>query len=106
MCKATKQPMNYGTPGRNSISVIIKRENVHYYVKELFTLKYLESTVMTDHVVRVLDLHYKITSSELDLGSSLIAHALMMSLLKSVSWKLVKIQLFGLDKLTIENVSV
>lgn len=47
---------------------------MHYYLKKLLTLKYVEGTVMADHITRVLYLHNKIVASGLNLDDSIVTH--------------------------------
>jgi hypothetical protein len=83
------------------------RINVHYYFEDLYTCKYVDGTPMADHIVAMLNIKQQIN----DVGESLddvhVTRAMVLSLLKTQSWDIIKIQLFDVKpaKLTIDMVS-
>lgn len=79
--------------------------NVHYFFEELYMKKYVDGTPMADHIAKMLDIRNRITAAGEDLPDINIARALILSLPKTPTWELIKIQLFGLDTLTSEIVS-
>ena len=79
--------------------------NVHYFFKELYTKKYVDGTPMADHIAKMLDIRNRITAADEELPDLHVAHALILSLPKTQTWEMIKIQLLGLDKLTSEIVS-
>ena len=79
--------------------------NVHYFFEELYTKKYVDGMLMADHIAKMLDIWNHITAVDEELPDLHVARALILSLPKTQTWELIKIQLFGLDKLTSEIVS-
>ncbi|PSS05344.1 hypothetical protein PHLCEN_2v3931 [Hermanssonia centrifuga] len=61
---------------------------------------------MADHIAVMLDLKHKITAAGEELPDSHVARALIISLPRTPSWDVIKIQCFALskDKFTPENV--
>ena len=80
---------------------------VHYYFEYLYTWNYVKSMSMADHIASMIDLRQKIMATGKSLPGIQIAHALILSLLQSQSWDVIKIQLFNLEinKLTSSLVS-
>ena len=79
--------------------------NVHYYFEDLYTRKYDESTSMADHIAAMLDLGLKIKAAGEEIPDIHIARALVLSLPRTQTWELVKVQLFSKEKLTSDIVS-
>ena len=79
--------------------------NIHYSFKELYTKKYVDGTPIADHIAKMLDIQNHIIAAGEELLDIHIAQALILSLPKTQTWELIKIQLFGLDKLTSKIVS-
>lgn len=81
--------------------------NVHYFFEELYTRKYVDGASMADHVAAMIDIRQKITAAGETLPDVHVARALVLSLPRTQSWELVKIQLFSMDskQLTSELVS-
>ncbi|KAJ2976491.1 hypothetical protein NUW54_g11556 [Trametes sanguinea] len=84
-----------------------QRIDVHYHFEELYTLKYVDNTPMADHIARLLHLKQAIRDSGEEIKDLHIARALVLSLPKTPSWDVIKIQLFSLEpeKLTSELVT-
>jgi len=78
--------------------------NVHYSFEELYTKKYVDGTPIADHIAKMLDIRNRIIAAGEELPDIHVARALVLSLPKTQTWELIKIQLFGLDKLTSEIV--
>ena len=72
--------------------------NIHYHFEDLYTQKYDETTQMADHIAVMLDLGQKILAAGETLPDIHIARALILSLPRTQSWDLIKIQLFSMDK--------
>jgi hypothetical protein len=83
------------------------RINVHYYFEDLYTCKYVDGTPMADHIVAMLDIKRQINDAGELLDDVHVAWAMVLSLLKTQSWDIIKIQLFNIEpaKLTIDTVS-
>jgi hypothetical protein len=81
--------------------------NGHYYFEDLYTHKYVDGTPMADHIAAMLDIKQQINNVGESLNDIHITRAMVLSLLKTQSWDIIKIQLFDveLDKLTIDTVS-
>ncbi|THG97430.1 hypothetical protein EW026_g4574 [Hermanssonia centrifuga] len=80
--------------------------NIHYWFEDLYTRKYTDGTPMADHIAVMLDLKHKITAAGKKLLDSHIARALIISLLRTPLWDVIKVQCFALskDKFTPQNV--
>ena len=79
--------------------------NVHYSFEELYTKKYVDGTPIADHIAKMLDIRNHIIAAGKELPDIHVVCTLVLSLPKTQTWELIKIQLFGLDKLTSEIVS-
>jgi len=79
--------------------------DVHYYFGELFTCKYVEGTLMADHIVALRDLQHRIDVTGETIPDIYVAHALALSLPKSPAWEVLKVQLLSLKPLTANGVS-
>ena len=80
--------------------------NIHYSFEELYTKKYVDRTPITDHIAKMLDIWNCIIAASEELPDIHVARALVLSLPKTQTWELIKIQLFGLDKLTSEIIGM
>lgn len=74
-----------------------QRIDVHYYFEELYTTKYVDGTPMADHIARILRLKQAIRDCGEEVNDLHIARALVLSLPRTPSWDVIKIQLFSLD---------
>jgi hypothetical protein len=83
------------------------RINAHYHLENLYTRKYVDGTQMADHVATMLDLKCQIQDASETLEEVHLARALVLSLPKTQSWDIIKIQLFDMEptKLTIDVVA-
>jgi len=81
------------TTNRKSMYIISSK-------KYTYTCKYADNTPMADHVTKMLNIWNCIAEVGKDLPDIHIAHALILSLSKTTSWDLIKIQLFTLDSLS------
>jgi hypothetical protein len=83
------------------------RINAHYYFEELSTRKYVNGTPMADHIAAILDLKSQIQDAGETLDDIHVARTMVLSLPKTQSWDVIKIQLFNVEsaKLTINTVS-
>ena len=83
------------------------RINVHYFYEELYTRKYVDGTSMADHIAAMLDIRQKIMDAGEKLEDLHVARAMVLSLPKTQTWDISKIQLFDIEpsKLTSETVS-
>jgi hypothetical protein len=81
--------------------------NTHYYFEELYTRKYVDGTPIADHIAAILDLKSQIQDAGKMLDDIHVARAMVLSLPKTQSWDVIKIQLFNIEseKLTIDAVS-
>jgi hypothetical protein len=81
--------------------------NVHYYFEDLYTCKYVDGTPMADHIAAMLDIKQQINNVGESLDNVHVAQAMVLSLPKTQSWDIIKIQLFDVEpvKLTIDTVS-
>ncbi|KAG5716237.1 hypothetical protein E4T56_gene10834 [Termitomyces sp. T112] len=77
--------------------------NIHYYFEELYTWEYADGTSMADHIATMLDIKKKITVAGKKLPDIHIAYVLVLLLPPASSWDLIKIQLFGMEMLTSED---
>jgi hypothetical protein len=59
--------------------------NVHYYFEELYTQKYVDGMLMTDHIAAILDLKNHIQDAGEMLNDIHVAHAMVLSLPKTQS---------------------
>jgi len=84
-----------------------QRINVYYHFEDFYTWKYIDDTNMANHVASMLNLWHKILAAGEDLSDIHITQALVLLLLQTPSWDLIKIQLFNLDtmKLTSETIA-
>ncbi|CDO72101.1 hypothetical protein BN946_scf184962.g44 [Trametes cinnabarina] len=84
-----------------------QRIDIHYHSEELYTLKYVDSMPMANHIARILRLKQAIRDTGKEIKDLHIARALVLSLPKTPSWDVIKIQLFSLEqeKLTSELVT-
>ena len=80
--------------------------NVHYYFEDLYKRKYDESTSMADHIAAMLNLGLKIKVAGEEIPDIHIARTLVLSLPRTQTWELVKVQLFSKEKLTLDIVSM
>jgi hypothetical protein len=82
------------------------RINAHYYFEELYTQKYVDGMPIADHIAAILDLKSQIQDAGETLNDIHVAHAMVLSLPKTQSWGIIKIQLFNVEsaKLTIDAV--
>ena len=78
---------------------------MHYYSEDLYTWKYADGTSMADHIAAMLDIKNKIIAASKELPDIYIAHILVLLLPYTLSWDLIKIQLFGIETSTSEDVS-
>ena len=79
--------------------------NIHYCFEELYTRKYSNGMVMTDHIAAMLDIRNQIVQAGEKLDDLYIVWVMILLLLRTSSWDLIKIQLFNLKKLTVKLVS-
>jgi hypothetical protein len=81
--------------------------NIHYFFKDLYTRKYTDGTPMADHIAVMLDIKQQIVDAGEMIDDLHIARAMVLSLPKTQSWEIIKIQLFDIEatKLTSELVS-
>ena len=79
--------------------------NVHYSFEELYTKKYIDGTPIADHIAKMLEIRNHIIAASKELPDIHVVRALILSLPKTQTWELIKIQLFGLDMLSSEIVS-
>jgi hypothetical protein len=82
--------------------------NVHYFFEDLYTQKYTDGTPMADHIAAMLDIKQQIVDAGETIDNLHIARAMVLSLPKTQSWEMIKIQLFDIEatKLTSELVSM
>src|ERR1700675_1278411 len=83
------------------------RINVHYFFEELYVRKYVDGTPMADHIAAMLDIKRQIEDTGEKLEDLHVARAMVLSLPKTQTWDIIKIQLFDIEssKLTSELVS-
>jgi hypothetical protein len=83
------------------------RINMHYCFEELYTQKYINGMPMADHIAAILDLKSQIQDAGEVLDDIHTARTMVLSLPKTQSWDIIKIQLFNIEsaKLTINTVS-
>ena len=81
--------------------------NIHYYFEELYTRKYTDGSLMADHIAAMLDIRRRIVEAGEKFEDIHLARAMILSLPKTPSWEIIKIQLFDIEssKLTPEIVS-
>jgi hypothetical protein len=81
--------------------------NVHDFFEDLYTQKYVDGTPIADHIASMLDIKQQIIDAGEMLEDLHVAHAMVLSLLKTQSWDITKIQLFDVEsaKLTSKAVS-
>ena len=79
--------------------------NVHYFFEELYTRKYVDGAPMADHIAAILDIRHRIVQASEVLDDLHIARAMILSLPKTPSWEMIKIQLFDIKVLTSDIVS-
>jgi hypothetical protein len=81
--------------------------NVHYFFEDLYTQKYIDGTPMANHIMSMLDIKQQIINAGETLEDLHVTHAMVLSLPKTQSWDVVKIQLFDVEsaKLTSKAVS-
>jgi hypothetical protein len=81
--------------------------NVHYFFEDLYTRKYVDGMPMADHIASMLDIKQQIINAGETLEDLHVARAMVLSLPKTQSWDVIKIQLFDVEsaKLTSEAVS-
>jgi hypothetical protein len=81
--------------------------NVHYFFEDLYTRKYVDGTPMANHIVSMLDINQQIINAGETLEDLHVARAMVVSLSKTQSWDIIKIQLFNVEsaKLTSKAVS-
>jgi len=73
------------------------RINAHYAFEDLYTRKYLDGAPMADHVAAMLDVKRQIEDAGETLEDLHLARALVLSLPKTQSWDIIKIQLFDME---------
>jgi len=78
--------------------------NVHYHYQELYTKKWDEQTMMSDHIGSFLHLRRRINDSGQTLDNIHIIHAILLSLPHSSIWDIVKQNL--LDKGTTLSLNI
>ena len=83
----------------------LSKVNVHYLFEELYTRKYLDGASMDEHIAQLLNLSHQINNAGGKLEDEHLARAMVLSLLKTPSWELIKIPLFELTSFTSELVS-
>jgi|SRR5882762_3689419 len=64
--------------------------NIHYHFEELFMRKYVNDTLMTDHITEMLNIKHRITQAGKDLKDLIVAQAIIISLPKTQTWEFVK----------------
>jgi hypothetical protein len=79
---------------------------INYLFEELYTCKYINGNLMDEHIVAMLDLSHQIISAGKKLEDLHLTWTMVLSLLKTPSWELVKIPLFKLATFTSEAVSM
>jgi hypothetical protein len=73
------------------------RINVHYFFEDLYTWKYVDGTPMADHIASMLDIKQQIIDAGEMLEDLHVACAMVLSLLKTQSWDIIKIQPFDVE---------
>jgi hypothetical protein len=83
------------------------RINIHYFFKDLYTRKYIDGMPMADHIMSMLDIKQQIINAGETLEDLHVTRAMVLSLPKTQSWDVIKIQLFDVEsaKLTSKVVS-
>ena len=84
----------------------LSKINIHYLFEELYMCKHISGGSMDEHIVAMLDLSHRIISAGKKLEDLHLAWAMVLSLLKTPSWELIKIPLFELTTFTSEAVSM
>lgn len=79
--------------------------NIHYHFEELFTCKYVNGTLMLDHIAAMLNIKYHIIQAGEDIKDIIVAQVIIISFPKTQTWEFVKIGLFKVEKLTSKIVS-
>jgi hypothetical protein len=79
--------------------------NIHYFFEELYTRKYIDGTPMADHIAAILDIRDRIIQAGEAIPDLHIVRAMILSLPKTSSWEMIKIQLFDIKVLTSDIVS-
>jgi len=74
-----------------------KKINVHYFFEELYTRKYIDGSPMADHITAILNIKHKITQVGETIPDLHVARTMILSLPKTPSWDLIKIQLFDIE---------
>jgi hypothetical protein len=69
------------------------RINVHYFFEDLYTRKYVDGTPMANHIASMLDIKQQIIDAGETLEDLHVACAMVLSLPKTQSWDIMKIQL-------------
>jgi hypothetical protein len=73
------------------------RINVHYFFKDLYTWKYVDEMPMANHIVFMLDIKQQIIDAGETLENLHVACVMVLSLPKTQSWDIIKIQLFDVE---------
>src|ERR1700731_3990386 len=71
--------------------------NAYYYLKELYTKKYVDGTSMEDHIAALLNLRQRIVQSGGTVDDSQMSQAMILSLPETPSWELITVQLIHSD---------
>ena len=79
--------------------------NIHYYFGKLFTHRYVNGSLMADHIASIQDLEHKIMAASETVSDLYVAHALVLLLPKTLAWEVIKIRLLGTTPLTADSVS-
>src|ERR1700731_1011250 len=80
--------------------------NIHYFFEELYTWKYVDRAPMADHIAAILNIRDCVIQASEAIADLHIAHAMILSLPKTSSWEMIKIQLFDIKILTSDIVSM
>jgi hypothetical protein len=70
---------------------------VHYYFEELYIQKYIDSASMDNHIAAILDLQCQSKDASEMLDDIHVTYAMVLSLPKTQSWDIIKIQLFDIE---------
>lgn len=80
--------------------------NVHYWFEELYTKKYTDGTSMADHIASMLELKHNLKQAGKQIPDLYVARAMVLSLLKTQSWDIVKYTLFELAKIDSDTITM
>src|ERR1700730_13800561 len=101
-CETSKEMWDVWKQVHQTNQQLIK---IHYFFEELYTRRYVDGAPMADHIAAILDIRDRIVQAGEAIADLHVARAMILSLPKTSSWEMIKIQLFDIKVLTSDIVS-